>query len=73
MGMPEICGAVRYDLIKESGPAGSFAPVVDSTIPSVSAESTNPNEVGGYVYTLRSQSTFYPQLFIDRELFVTID
>ena len=42
-------------------------------MPSVTAESMDNDQMGVYRYTLRAQSTFYPQLFYDRLLIVTID
>lgn len=73
MNKPAICGSVTYIVTLISGPSSSLVPTVDPGIPSVTAESTQSNQIGSYQFNLRSQSTFYPQLYIDRDLFVTVD
>ena len=74
VNQPHICGSVQYELIRQSGPPGvDLTPTIDPNVPSVSAKSTKSDQIGGYYYILRSKSSFYPQLFIDRDLFINVD
>ena len=55
MNFPEICGDINYELIYVSGPTGNdFSPTLDQNVPSVTAESTDNDQMGVYRYTLRA-------------------
>ena len=62
MNVPNVCGAILFELIKRQGPnpPTPLTPSLNQSTPSIVIASVSPAQVGLYEYTLRAQSTFYP-------------